>query len=210
MRLLTISCVVSFISAVNAHFQLQYPPPRGAFVEDNEPSFCDGYLQVSNRTLFPLSGGIINLNSEHPMWSAGVLLTTVQNPTSFDNFSSNGNQQLAVPFFQQQGEGKFCFPINIGSSGISGVQDGANVTIQILFNGGDGNLYQCADLTLSSKATIPSNGTSGCTNVTSASATSTSPASTATKTGGALRGVTGMEGVFNAFLIVTGIAVTIL
>lgn len=77
---------------------------------------------------------------------AGVLLTTTQNPTSFDNFSSSGKQQLAVPFFQQQGEGKFCFPINIGSSGISGVQDGANVTIQILFDGGDGNLFQASNI----------------------------------------------------------------
>lgn len=26
--------------SVNAHFQLQYPPPRGVFDEDNEPTFC--------------------------------------------------------------------------------------------------------------------------------------------------------------------------
>jgi len=26
--------------AVNAHFQLQFPPPRGTFDEDNEPHLC--------------------------------------------------------------------------------------------------------------------------------------------------------------------------
>lgn len=32
--------VAFFISFVSAHFQLQYPDPRGPFVEDNEPNFC--------------------------------------------------------------------------------------------------------------------------------------------------------------------------
>jgi hypothetical protein len=30
-------------AAVNAHFQLQFPPPRGVFVEDQEPNFCGMY-----------------------------------------------------------------------------------------------------------------------------------------------------------------------
>ena len=28
------------VSAVNAHFQVQYPPVRGPFDDDNEPQFC--------------------------------------------------------------------------------------------------------------------------------------------------------------------------
>jgi hypothetical protein len=74
-------------TAVQAHFQLQYPIPRGPFVQDSEPSFCgqpeiiyilfvdahrivDGYNDaVDNRTVFPLSNGIININSEHPLWT---------------------------------------------------------------------------------------------------------------------------------------------
>jgi hypothetical protein len=30
----------------------------------------DGYTDaVNNRTVFPLSNGVINLNSEHPLWT---------------------------------------------------------------------------------------------------------------------------------------------
>lgn len=40
MRILAVSYIIALASVVNAHFQLQYPPPRGVFVEDDEPSFC--------------------------------------------------------------------------------------------------------------------------------------------------------------------------
>ncbi|KIK97648.1 hypothetical protein PAXRUDRAFT_92813, partial [Paxillus rubicundulus Ve08.2h10] len=164
---------VVFATVANAHFQLQYPLPRGDFVEDQEPTFCDGYDNAAtNRTVFPLSNGIINLNSEHPTWTAGVIVSTKQDPSSFGDFNSSSGVQLAVPYFQQDGEGKYCFPIDLAQTGFSGIQDGANVTIQIIFDGGDGSLYQCADLTLSANVTVPSDATS-CTNVTSTSSTGT-------------------------------------
>jgi hypothetical protein len=49
---------------------------------------------------------------------------------------------MVVPYFQRSGEGKFCFPINITASGVSGIQDRANETIQVIFDRGDGILYQ--------------------------------------------------------------------
>ena len=49
---------------------------------------------------------------------------------------------MVVPYFQTNGEGMYCFPINITASGVSGIQDGMNATIQIIFDGGDGVLYQ--------------------------------------------------------------------
>lgn len=49
---------------------------------------------------------------------------------------------MVVPYFQTSGEGKFCFPISIAASGVFGIQDGANVTIQVIFDGSDGILYQ--------------------------------------------------------------------
>jgi hypothetical protein len=40
-----------------------------------EPTFCDGYTNaVSNRTVFPLKGGIIELNSEHDTWDSQLRL----------------------------------------------------------------------------------------------------------------------------------------
>jgi hypothetical protein len=160
----TVLFLAGLVGLANAHFQLQFPSPRGKFDEDNEPKFCDGYDTASkNRTQFPLSGGFFTLNSEHAKWTSGVLLSTAQNPTSFDGFS-----QL-VPFFQLEGEGVFCIPLNLASA--PSVQEGSNVTIQIVFDGGDGNLYQCADLTLSKSASI-----SG---VTCSNATGTSTSSAA-------------------------------
>jgi hypothetical protein len=67
----------------------------------------------------------------------------VQDPTSFNNFTnSSGGQQLAGNFASGSGAGGFCIPLDLSNTGISGVSDGANVTIQLVFNGGDGNLYQ--------------------------------------------------------------------
>jgi len=171
-----IAAAAVLATAVQAHFQMQYPIPRGPFVEDSEPTFCDGYNDaVNNRTVFPFSNGIINMNSEHPLWTAEVLISTYQDPNNFSYFNSSSGYQVVVPFFQQSGEGLYCFPIDIAAAAVnvSGIQDGANVTIQVLFNGGDGNLYQCADLTLSANLTVPpANASSGCTNV-SSSTTST-------------------------------------
>ncbi|PIL29581.1 hypothetical protein GSI_08217 [Ganoderma sinense ZZ0214-1] len=174
--------LAGLLTTVSAHFQLQFPAPRGVFVEDQEPTFCDGYTNaVSNRTTFPTSKGIISLNSEHPKWTLGGIVATVQNPDNFTQFrDSSGNFQQFLPFFQTTGEGAFCINIDLASSGVSGVKDGANVTLQLIFDGGDGQLYQCADLTLSDNATIPSSVT--CKNATDSVATpvSTSVATMAT------------------------------
>ncbi|KAG1889385.1 hypothetical protein F4604DRAFT_1712116 [Suillus subluteus] len=176
MILPSITVAVVLSAAVQAHFQMQYPIPRGPFVEDSEPTFCDGYTNaVNNRTIFPLSNGIINMNSEHPLWTAEVIVSTYQNPDNFSDFNSSSGYQTVVPFFQQSGEGLYCFPIDLAAAAVnvSGIEDGANVTIQVLFNGGDGNLYQCADLTLSSNMTAPpANASSGCTNVSATTSSS--------------------------------------
>jgi hypothetical protein len=72
-----------------------------------------------------------------------VLVSTKQNPTSFNDFNTaNGSNQLVVNFFQTSGEGVACFNIDLAKSGISGLVDGANVTVEVAFDGGDGELYQ--------------------------------------------------------------------
>jgi hypothetical protein len=73
----------------------------------------------------------------------GILVSTKQNPSSFNDFNNaSGGNQLAVNFFQTSGEGLACFNIDLSKSGISGVTDGANVSIEVVFDGGDGTLYQ--------------------------------------------------------------------
>ncbi|KAF8350265.1 hypothetical protein F5887DRAFT_1279508 [Amanita rubescens] len=149
MRVLFAAISAFFIAAVNAHFQLQFPPPRGPFVMNNEPGFCDGYTSATaNRTLFPLSGGFFSLNSEHPQWVAGVLLATGLPADNFSEFNQ------IKPYFTQSGEGIYCFPLLFNSPNATNLTNGENVTIQIVFNGGDGTLFQCADLTLSDTVTL--------------------------------------------------------
>ncbi|KZT74822.1 hypothetical protein DAEQUDRAFT_636720, partial [Daedalea quercina L-15889] len=166
-RFASIVLLGGLVSAVSAHFQLQYPGPRGTFVETEEVYFCDNYGEVTtNRTAFPLSNGHYLINSEHPIWTLGVLVSTVQDPNNFANFTdSKGSYQMAVNYFETSGEGSFCAPIDLSAANIAGVQDGANVTLQFVFDGGDGELYQCADLTLSADlSSIPSD--VSCTNAT--------------------------------------------
>ncbi|KAJ6604420.1 hypothetical protein DFH09DRAFT_308466 [Mycena vulgaris] len=181
--------LASLIAVASAHFQLAFPAPRGVFVEDDEPTFCDGYdNEATNRTVFPLSGGFFTLNSEHTTWTAGVALATKPNSTSFDDFKP------VVPFFQLTGEGVFCIPLDFSKTNATGLTDGQNVTVEITFNGGDGPLYQCADLTLSSTAKIASTVT--CSNATSTTS-GASPSSTAPSGYlGLLLGLVGVAAVF--------------
>ncbi|KJA25950.1 hypothetical protein HYPSUDRAFT_133890 [Hypholoma sublateritium FD-334 SS-4] len=188
---------------VNAHFQLQFPAPRGVFNMDNEPTFCDGYLDsVSNRTEFPLSGGFYSLNSEHTQWVVGVLISTLDNPQSFNNFSQVNS------FFQDDGEGLFCFPLDFATSNVTslGLKSGDNVTIQIVFDGGDGQLYQCADLTLSDNFNISSS--VSCTNATgSTTTTSTSPSATSsTTTSSAMSNYLAVNSAIGILFAVVGLA----
>ncbi|KAK0208519.1 hypothetical protein DFS33DRAFT_1371912 [Desarmillaria ectypa] len=179
MQLAFIGLLAFWAGVTRAHFRLLYPEPRGIFVSDTEPDFCGGYTNaVSNRSQFPLSGGFFSLSTGHTGFTAGVLLSTVQNPTSFDNFTSNGEQQLVRSWAREANGGTFCIPLPLNSTGVAGVEDGANVTIQIVLDGSDGSLYQCADLTLSSSYEIPSNVT--CSNTTTTTTTATSSASQTT------------------------------
>jgi len=210
--ILPVAGLLAFAAVSSAHFQMQYPIPRGPFVMNNEPTFCDGFTDVTtNRTDFPLGQSIITMNSEHPQWIAGVLISIEQDPTNFTvfNTSSTGVKlPLVVPFFQATGEGAACFAIDIAALNIPGVGDGSNVTIQVEFNGGDGNLFQCADLTLSNNFTVPSD--VNCTNLvnnqtsTNFTATSTPSAPTSSPTSGAIQlssGATGLLGLVAAVFL---------
>jgi hypothetical protein len=77
----------------------------------------------------------------HPS-SVGVLLSTAAAPESFNDFhTSSGADQLVVGYFQGTGTSG-CIRVNTTAAGISGVQNGSNVTLQMVFDGGDGKLYQ--------------------------------------------------------------------
>jgi hypothetical protein len=75
--------------------------------------------------------------------TVAILILIVQDLTSFDNFTNfTGGQQLMRNFACGSGEGGFYIPLDLNNTDISGIQDGANVTLQYLYNGGDGSLYE--------------------------------------------------------------------
>ncbi|KAK0209298.1 hypothetical protein DFS33DRAFT_1309143 [Desarmillaria ectypa] len=111
-----------FAQVASAHFQLQLSDPRGAFNEENEPTFC------ANRAVF----------------------------------------------FQLEGEGTFRLPLNLSFTNATGLTNCQNAAIQILFNGGDLQLYQCSDLTLFGSFSLSQSIDAICTNTTSNSTDSNS------------------------------------
>ncbi|KAG8920695.1 hypothetical protein FRC01_000637 [Tulasnella sp. 417] len=131
----------AFLTAVQAHFTLNHPPTRG-FDEDLEPEFCGGFPVADNRTLFPLTGGLIDINSYHETAQFVTLISFSSDPQSFANFNTTANGQsipYLKPYIQIQGTGEACYPVDVASLNIPGVQNGTNATIQIQFNGGDGS-----------------------------------------------------------------------
>ena len=79
--------------------------------------------------------------------AVGGIIATVQDPTSFNDFrDSSNNFQQFLPFFGTTGEGLFCVDVALNTTDISGIKDGANVTLQFVFDGGDGQLYQASAL----------------------------------------------------------------
>ncbi|WVQ85344.1 hypothetical protein IAT38_007509 [Cryptococcus sp. DSM 104549] len=207
-------------SSALAHFTLDYPTSRG-FTDDIEDQFCGGFNDVSNpRQPFPLGSGPIHIDSHHTLATVVAFVSTSTNPTSFNDFNTTSNGTsipLATDFFQVQ-SGEYCFNVDLGGLGI-GLTNGSEVTLQVQYDGGDGNLYQCTDLVLIEGYEIPSNETctsdaSKAANATStssgaASATS-SEASTASatsgNTSGAQREVVGW-GVVAVLMGVAGLAV---
>ncbi|KAG6812555.1 hypothetical protein H0H93_011291, partial [Arthromyces matolae] len=113
------------------------------------------------------------------------------------------------------GEGKFCFPLDLAqASNVSSLQSGQNVTIQIVFDGGDGQLYQCADLTLSNDASVSNvsctNATASTTSTaTTSTSSSTAPATTSSSAANA-NGVTTAAGVMGLFLSALGAGLAVL
>jgi len=122
-----------------------------------------GYAQPANRTLFPLSNGLIVWEASHSEWTStlyihlvqsfyggpdryrspvGVMLSTAASPQAFTDFhTASGGDQLVVDYFKGTGTSG-CITVKPNGAGIPGIQNGTNVTLQMVFDGGDGRLYQ--------------------------------------------------------------------
>ncbi|WOO84715.1 putative protein [Vanrija pseudolonga] len=136
-------------SSAVAHFTLDYPPTRG-FDDDKEPQFCGGFNTVSSvRNPFPLNGAPVWIDSHHTLASVATFVSNKTSPSNFSDFTNVTN------YFQVK-NGEYCWGIDFEGLGFT---NGSEVTVQIQYNGGDGNLFQCTDLVLLSDYTIPTNRT---------------------------------------------------
>ncbi|KAI8883395.1 hypothetical protein K501DRAFT_184670 [Backusella circina FSU 941] len=156
--------------AVLAHYQLVYPVSRGfsEAIEANGP--CGGYdIVQSPRTQFPLKNGFAEINSEHTSYKYTINLLVNNNPTSAD-FTSANLKQVATG--SRSYPEAACLSVDLSSANVT---SGTNATIQIIYDAGDGQLYQCTDVVL---ADNPSSfNTSQCVNADGSSSNTTSSSS---------------------------------
>ncbi|CUA77477.1 hypothetical protein RSOLAG22IIIB_02492 [Rhizoctonia solani] len=177
--------IAALAATATAHFTLDWPPSRG-FNEDIENQFCGGFNNVGTRSSFPLGAAGVNIDSHHDTANVIVLISFDSNPQNITQFSNSSNGAQLTSFIKLDKQGEACLPVNIQSLGLSNVSNGTNATIQIQFDGGDGNLYQCADVTLLSNFVAPSN--VSCASSATGTATSSGAAATSTSPSGSGNG----------------------
>ncbi|KAI5451298.1 hypothetical protein NCC49_001894 [Naganishia albida] len=165
----TLFCSLLAASSAFAHYTLDFPTSRG-FVDEDEVKFCGGFNSPSTaRTPFPLSGNApVQWDSHHAIGTVGIYISTEENPTNWSDFSTT----MAKNWFTGP-NGAACANIDMGMLNMN-LTNGSLVTIQMVANGGDGNLYQCADLVLIEGYSVPENVT--CANDVSLAANATATA----------------------------------
>ncbi|OTA60845.1 hypothetical protein K449DRAFT_423370 [Hypoxylon sp. EC38] len=123
------------VSSISAHFTVQYPPPVGAFVDDEEPNPpCGGYSPNINSvqlTDFHVDGDSIATTLTHQQGTWLYRITTDPN--------AKGNWTEIFPIFQQSGQGAFC------SSHVTVPHEfiGKKGYIGLISHAVDGYLWQC-------------------------------------------------------------------
>ncbi|KAH8805875.1 hypothetical protein F5884DRAFT_638860, partial [Xylogone sp. PMI_703] len=151
--LLNLSLLSTFLPALTlAHFEIKYPEWRGDSFQTGASQYiypCANVNQTSltNRTLWPLSGGSLNLDLHHP-WT--YVMVNLGLGTDYPVF----NISLTPQPWNETGNGTLCLPrMQIPAN--APVRDGQNASIQVVTFGQTGAaLYNCADITFSSNATI--------------------------------------------------------
>ncbi|KFY34141.1 hypothetical protein V495_08205 [Pseudogymnoascus sp. VKM F-4514 (FW-929)] len=138
-------------SLASAHYDLIFPEWRGDSFADDASQWiypCANVTQEnSNRTLWPLDGGAVTIGMHHP-WTyyainlgIGTLEPAITTALTPDLRNTTGNGTLCIP--------KLTIPAGLA-------KEGDNATLQVVtFDSMGAALYNCADITFSSKAVSP-------------------------------------------------------
>jgi hypothetical protein len=68
-----------------------------------------------------------------------VLISFAANPQNITQFSNSSDGAQLTNFIKLTKQGEACLPVNVQSLGLPNAKNGANATIQIQYDGGDGN-----------------------------------------------------------------------
>lgn len=120
----------------SAHFMLNYPPPIGAFSDENQPNApCGGYtpnFSTNNVTDFHVGGDAISTLLAHPQANFLYRITTDE--------KAQGNWTEIYGIVQQSGLNNWCAPkVSVDPSWV-----GKKAVLSVVCNAPDGLLYQCA------------------------------------------------------------------
>ncbi|KAK9320443.1 hypothetical protein V1517DRAFT_329305 [Lipomyces orientalis] len=149
MRFITTSSFLLALSApVLGHFNLVYPTSRGSNHETQLTAPCGGLNDFSSaRTLFNPDGSPVATSSSHS--DSGVEINFC--PSSSDCSTNDDFNVTLVPVFFEIGAGNFCLPnVTIPNSVYPSSRSSIlNGTIQVIYFSDDGELYTCADVSIS-------------------------------------------------------------
>lgn len=127
--------LVTMQSLASAHFTLSYPKSRGFDESKEAVGPCGGFdTPSSQRVQMPLKNSFIQVNSGHVAYSYNINAVVKNDPTASD-FSSN---VVKVAEGTRSYPEESCLPLNFNDS----FKTNTNVTLQVVYNGGDGLLYQ--------------------------------------------------------------------
>ncbi|KAG0295589.1 hypothetical protein BGZ98_001331 [Dissophora globulifera] len=148
MKVLSLATILLCSSAAMAHFTLDYPASRG-FNDDNEPTApCGGFNTATNRTQFPLTKGFLEISSFHVSADMKINVVYGNDPAATDFTTAAATPASSISINHP---GQACLPLDLST--FKGAANNINATIQIVYNGGDSPLYQCADVVLVTNAT---------------------------------------------------------
>ncbi|KAJ3152970.1 hypothetical protein HDU86_005425 [Geranomyces michiganensis] len=145
-------------SGVSAHFTLDAPSTRGMQESIMVNGPCGGFNTVAaKRQEFPISGSVIKLTSEHTTATAKFNWVPGAAPAAADFTNTAVAHPATADLSITKAGATQSAPVDL--SAFAKVGDVG--TIQLVFDGGDGSLYQCSDVVLTAAVTnTPPTGTS--------------------------------------------------
>ncbi|KAH6563650.1 hypothetical protein BASA50_010349 [Batrachochytrium salamandrivorans] len=147
--------IIAIAQPAFAHFRLMSPLPR---VYDDLLMLdapCGGSNSTTVRYPFPIKGGTVNVQAYHSNGAMTFGISFINAPMTQADFATAWQSPRTLGPI-----GAYSFP-NLDMSVLPGAKVGGNATLQLVFNGGDGMLYQCTDITFTASNSTASSSATG-------------------------------------------------